>query len=181
MARVIDNRITGEEIAEAELRELVRVWFRQAGEEGGVPHRRRIDPFSIPSLSASLILFDVGEEGRLTYRIMGEAIKAAVRRNPIGLTPDELLGGGAYADFIVAQLSDCVDAGTPVYSKHDFVLEHEQVARRSARIAMPYAADGRVSRLLAYQMISEAFEPSKEPVLRIADWRLEQLAFVTGP
>lgn len=181
MERVVTETIDSGEIAEDELRQLVRMWFGQADEAGDTPDRRRIDPFAVPSLASSLALFDVGPEGRLTYRVMGENIRKVIRTNPIGLSPREVLGEGPYSAFIENQLLDCVDRRLPIYSKHDFVVVEEKTVRRSVRIVMPYADDGRVSRLLGFQMFSEDLELRSDSELRIDDWRVERLAFVDRP
>lgn len=175
---IVQAHISIDDVAEAGFREHLRRWFGQRDAAGGVPERGLIDPFMVPALAESVILFEVGQDLSPTYRLTGEAMRRAVGRPTVGLTPHDLMGRTPYADLIVEQLRDCARAVQPIYSSHDFVVAHEDVARQSRRIAMPYGQDGQVNRLLCFQVVSGKFELKEGAAFRIEDWSINRLAFV---
>ncbi|ANK80253.1 MAG: hypothetical protein TEF_05200 [Rhizobiales bacterium NRL2] len=175
---IVQAHISIDDVAEAGFREHLRRWFDQRDAAGGLPDRSLIDPFMVPALAESVILFEVGEDLSPTYRLTGEAMRRAVGRPTVGLTPYDLMGRTPYAELIVEQLRDCARAVEPIYSSHDFVVAQDEIARESRRIAMPYGQDGKVNRLLCFQVVSEKLELKEGAAYRIDDWSLNQLAFV---
>lgn len=173
----IQERIAAADIGDARLRQSVEAWHRLRLEAGGIPERRLIDPFAVPELVDSLALYDVGDDGQIRFRIVGERIKAALNTNPVGRTLLDVVGDSAYGRFVAGQLDDCVAAGLPVFSHHDFRRETERVVREAKRIALPYGESGRIRRLLCFQIMSEALRPWEEAT-EVADWHVIRLAFV---
>ncbi|MDW3208113.1 MAG: hypothetical protein R8L07_21470 [Alphaproteobacteria bacterium] len=169
-------RISASDVADDELRCRLALWHAQRIDGMGVPLTREIDPFAVPALAGSVILYDVDPKFGLKFRLVGEDVKARIDRNPKGLPPEAVVGDDAYGQLIVAQLRHCLEAGLPLYSHHDFRAPGDEMVRPAIRIAMPYGNGRRVTRLLCYQKFSGKLAFPKTP--DDPDWRIVKIALV---
>lgn len=156
------SRITVDSIEPEIYRGIIHSWCAQR-EGHAVPRKEKIDPFLVPALAANLILYEVA--GRdLIFRVLGEKVVTTVGTSLKGRTLRGALGESDYVLMIERQLHECADSGVPLYSIHDFQLPEGEFAatthsRKAWRIALPYSEEGRVTRLLCYQLFSQAIEP----------------------
>lgn len=153
------GRISVDAIEPAAYREILRAWCAQRGDRP-FPSRQQIDPFVVPALTANIILFEVRDD-TIVYRVLGEKVIMATKGDLRGKTPQEAFGDTPYIRMVEQQLLACAASGTPFYSCHDFPMEDSAYgghSRKAWRIALPYGDDGRVSRLLCYQRLSQAIE-----------------------
>ena len=161
LTRSTFGRISIDEIEPEPYRAILRAWCAQRGDRP-CPLKEQIDPFVVPALAANLLLMEV--QGKtLTYRVVGEQVVTAVRDNIKGKTLKQAFGDTPYVRMVEHQLLECAASGIPLYSVHDFQLGDTSYggpaqSRKAWRIALPYGEDDRVSRLLCYQLFSEAVE-----------------------
>lgn len=155
------GRIAIAEIEPAVYQEILHGWRAQRG-GAAYPPIEKIDPFLVPALAGNLILYEVTESA-ITFRIVGEKVVTLAGKNLKGRTLADAFGETPYTQMVERQLRECADCGVPLYSVHDFQLRDEVYddavhSRKAWRIALPYGADGRVTRLLCYQLFSQQIE-----------------------
>ncbi|MEQ8500813.1 MAG: PAS domain-containing protein [Sneathiellaceae bacterium] len=155
---MILEEIGFDDIHPLSFRPILDAWFRQKG-EAAYPPVSAIDPFIVPSLAPNVILLEVTSD-TFAYRVIGDEIRQVVGRDLRNLTIRDFLGDTAYARLIEEQFRRSVEDRVPLYSVHHFRRQRDQLILATRRIIMPYAKDGRASRLLAFQTIDD-FPPGQ--------------------
>lgn len=152
------GRIAIDSIEPQSYRHILHAWCAQREGEP-IPGKEKIDPFLVPTLAANLILYEVADED-FVFRVVGEKVLTAAGAKLRGMTLRQVLGDRPYRHMIERQLSECAASGVPLYSHHDFQLGSDEPftvasSRKAWRIALPYGDEGRVTRLLCYQLFSK--------------------------
>lgn len=153
-------------------------WFQQRGDSDLPPTVDQLDPFVVPALASSAILYDVSQDLSLTMKIAGDEVRTLLGYNPAGETIEEIVGTGPYGRFIISQLQGCAEKGLPLFAHHDYVSEQRERSRQSVRVALPYRDGGRVCKLLCFQKFSDYIEYHRISVPGDDAWSAAKLAFV---
>lgn len=155
------GRIAIADIEPDAFREILHCWCGQR-EGAAFPPVGKIDPFLLPALVPNVILYEVTDSA-ITFRVVGEKVVITAGGNLKGRTLVEAFGDTPYVHMVEGQLRECANSGVPLYSRHDFQLRDDTYqdafhSRKAWRIALPYGDDGRVTRLLCYQLFSQEIE-----------------------
>lgn len=123
-----------------QLAALLDYWERKRGARA-MPRRTDIDPLDMPTrLLPFLELIELGEGGRLRYRLIGTAIVDAMGRDATGRYLDQVLTGG-HQRFLERLHRTVLRAGRPVYGLY-WLSRGDSSDLPARRIAAPLSENG---------------------------------------
>lgn len=178
------RHISVDQLDEPRLQAFHAYWASRCG-DGGAPPRSAINPTDMPreTLPHVLLTERLDEDGRtrFRYRLVGSAVAEAAGRDPTWEYLDETLSPeNGYRDYILDLYAMVMRGMRPLYSVSAYLSGDgtDQSARRTRRLMLPLAEDGRLTHVLSVQLFENVQGVLHKPFLTADTFESSDLALI---
>ncbi len=141
------SALEGRRMMDDSQRALLDYWIACHPAPAHLPARGDLDPLEIPpAVLPRLFLTEIvtaGDRHRYRLRLIGTALVQAAGRELTGWYVDEIERSADYVAYLTSLYAACEETARPVLAESREYTDIPLQARRTSRLVLPLAADGR--------------------------------------
>lgn len=153
MNTLAHQRIAVGEVEPEGYRALAGSWIERTGDRL-CPELEELNPFEVPALVGSIVLFDIDGED-IRYRLAGEHAMRELGRDIVGKRLADALRDPDYSALVFAILDFARREPAPYLVQHRFRRPADGLTIGTRRLVLPYGRDGEVRRLQTYMLFED--------------------------